>query len=110
MKSIGETDETLGALIVSVFLLGFAVAPLIQAPLSEMYGRKPVLSIGNAIFVAFSIGAGFCNTVRRTACSGRGVLTDATRLPSWCCAAFSAAVVEQQHRQSLVVFWPISGI
>lgn len=97
MESIGETDETLGALIVSVFLLGFAVAPLIQAPLSEMYGRKPVLSIGNAIFVAFSIGAGFCNTVRSTIFSVRIVLTNASRPLSWCCAAFFAVVVEQQH-------------
>lgn len=64
MASIGETDTTLGALIVSIFLLGFAIAPLIQAPLSEMYGRKPVLSVGNAIFIVFTIGAGFCKTVR----------------------------------------------
>lgn len=109
MESIGETDETLGALLVSVFLLGFAVAPLIQAPLSEMYGRKIVLSTGNAIFVAFSIGAGFCHTVRSIVSPAEDVLIQATRPPSWCCADFSAVVEEQHHSLSLVAFSPISG-
>ncbi|RDB27730.1 hypothetical protein Hypma_003153 [Hypsizygus marmoreus] len=37
--------------------LGFAIGPLIGAPLSELYGRQPVY-IGTAIgFIAFSLGA-----------------------------------------------------
>jgi len=34
------TSSTIGALCLSIFLLSYALGPLILAPLSEMYGRK----------------------------------------------------------------------
>ena len=33
------TNETIVAMTLSIFLLSFAISPLIYAPLSEMYGR-----------------------------------------------------------------------
>lgn len=64
MEDIGETDPTLGALQISIFMFAFGTVPLILAPLSEIFGRRLVLSCGNAVFFAFSLGGGFCNTVR----------------------------------------------
>ena len=39
---------------VSLFVLGFAVGPLIWAPLSEMYGRQLVFAISYGAFTAFN--------------------------------------------------------
>ncbi|KAH7887863.1 multidrug resistance protein 4 [Phlebopus sp. FC_14] len=50
------TDPTLIALTLSVFLLSFAIGPLVLAPLSEMYGRVWVLHLGNLFFLFFNLG------------------------------------------------------
>ena len=63
MSDLGVTDSTLGAFLVSVFLFAYAVGPLFLAPLSERYGRSIILHVGNSVFVVFSIGAGFSQTV-----------------------------------------------
>ncbi|GJC78058.1 efflux pump rdc3 [Colletotrichum liriopes] len=55
-KDFGNDDLTLGTLPVSIYLLGYAVGPLFLAPLSEMYGRRPVLNAANLFFCAWLIG------------------------------------------------------
>lgn len=37
-------------------MLGYAIGPLIFAPLSEVYGRSPIYHIGNVFYTAFSVG------------------------------------------------------
>ncbi|KAB8217614.1 major facilitator superfamily domain-containing protein [Aspergillus novoparasiticus] len=51
-----ETDETIISFTVSIYLLGYVLGPLILAPLSEIYGRRIVLSISNWFFVVWQIG------------------------------------------------------
>ncbi|KAJ6521111.1 multidrug resistance protein 4 [Mycena capillaripes] len=55
------TNETLIAMTLSIFLISFGVAPLLLAPLSEMYGRY-VLNAGNLITIGFSLGCAFAPT------------------------------------------------
>ncbi|KAI0406222.1 major facilitator superfamily domain-containing protein [Xylaria palmicola] len=50
------TDTTKASLPVSIFLLGYAVGPLFLSPLSEIYGRSPVLFCANAFFCVWHIG------------------------------------------------------
>ncbi|KAK9460745.1 major facilitator superfamily domain-containing protein [Lipomyces oligophaga] len=45
------TNTTLASLIVSIFVLAWAIMPLVLAPLSELYGRRIVLTV--AIFFLF---------------------------------------------------------
>jgi multidrug resistance protein len=45
----------LAAFSVSVFLIGFGAGPLILAPLSETFGRKPVYVVGFTIFTLTQI-------------------------------------------------------
>lgn len=52
----GNTNEQIGTIIVSIYLLGYVIGPLFLAPLSEIYGRKPVLGAANLVFCAFHIG------------------------------------------------------
>ncbi|KAK1220544.1 hypothetical protein PQX77_016684 [Marasmius sp. AFHP31] len=52
-------NETVLALTLSVFLISFAIGPLILAPLSEMYGRTWILHWGNIFSLAFNLGCAF---------------------------------------------------
>lgn len=46
----------------SIFVLGYAVGPLILSPLSEVFGRKWVLQVGNLVFLLFNLGCSFANS------------------------------------------------
>jgi len=64
MQELKIGNETVGALEVSIFLFAFALGPMFMAPLSELYGRTIVIHIGNLVFMVFSLGSGFSQTVR----------------------------------------------
>jgi len=49
-RSLGTTSGT-AALTLSLFLLGFALGPVAYGPLSDRYGRRPVMLSGCALFV-----------------------------------------------------------
>jgi Na+/melibiose symporter-like transporter len=51
-----NTSTILGSMTVTIFLLGFAVGPILLSPLSEIYGRKIVLTGGNIFFIIWQIG------------------------------------------------------
>ncbi|CZR62449.1 related to multidrug resistant protein [Phialocephala subalpina] len=46
----------LSSLSVSIFVLGYVIGPLILAPLSEIYGRRYVLTGANVFFCVWQIG------------------------------------------------------
>lgn len=50
------------ALVMSIFLLGYAQGPFVLAPLSEMFGRVPVLQYANLIYLAFNTACGFAKS------------------------------------------------
>ncbi|KAE8354732.1 major facilitator superfamily domain-containing protein [Aspergillus coremiiformis] len=52
------TNEIESQLTLSVFLLAFAVGPLLLGPLSEIYGRVAVLQLSNLLYLAFNIACG----------------------------------------------------
>ncbi|KAJ2919803.1 hypothetical protein MD484_g551, partial [Candolleomyces efflorescens] len=52
-------NETVLALTLSIFLISYALGPLLLSPLSEMYGRTWILHIGNFFNIAFNIGCAF---------------------------------------------------
>jgi MFS transporter, DHA1 family, multidrug resistance protein len=51
-----DIDYATAQLTLSVYLAAFAVAQLIIGPLSDRYGRRPVLLSGTALFVLASLG------------------------------------------------------
>lgn len=51
-----NSSQLLGSFAVSVYVLGFAVGPLVLSPLCEIYGRRIVLNCANVFFCAFTLG------------------------------------------------------
>ncbi|MCJ1314442.1 MFS siderochrome iron transporter 1 [Agyrium rufum] len=52
-----HTTEEVAVLGISLFVLGFAIGPLIFAPLSELYGRQAIFIGTYGILTAFNAGA-----------------------------------------------------
>lgn len=44
---------------ITTFCVGFALAPMVLAPFSEINGRYPVFSISGVVFVVFQLACGF---------------------------------------------------
>ncbi|GFP55877.1 MFS transporter cpaT [Trichoderma asperellum] len=55
-KDFGVTDVTLGSMPVSIFLLGYAIGPILLSPLSEIYGRNLILITASAWFCFWLVG------------------------------------------------------
>lgn len=55
LREFHSSSSILASLVVSVYVLGYAIGPLMAAPLSEMYGRVPVYHVSNVLFVIFTI-------------------------------------------------------
>src|SRR4029077_6680583 len=69
LPALAATGATLGAsasdvgLTMSAFMLSLATAPLVYGPVSDPLGRKPVLAIGLALFIAASIGCALASSL-----------------------------------------------
>ncbi|TGJ78980.1 hypothetical protein E0Z10_g9783 [Xylaria hypoxylon] len=50
-------------LVNSLILVGVGLSPLLLAPLSEVYGRKPILIVASTIFVIWNAACGASNTL-----------------------------------------------
>ncbi|EKG12399.1 Major facilitator superfamily [Macrophomina phaseolina MS6] len=61
-KDLGVTKEIEEALMLSIFVLAYAIGPLILGPLSEVYGRVLVLQLANAFYLAWNLGCGFAKS------------------------------------------------
>jgi len=58
-----STESGLVQLTLSVFMFGFALAQLIFGPLSDRYGRKPVLFSSLLLFIVASIACAFATDI-----------------------------------------------
>ena len=69
LPALAATGATLGVspsevgLTMSAFMLSLAVAPLIYGPVSDRFGRKPVLAFGVALFVFASLACALAQSL-----------------------------------------------
>ncbi|KAI0161039.1 major facilitator superfamily domain-containing protein [Hypoxylon sp. FL1284] len=54
MNDFGSSNDVISSLIVSIYVLGWALGPLIVAPLSEVHGRLAVYTASNVLYVVFT--------------------------------------------------------
>ena len=62
-REFGNTNSIVGTMTVSVYLLGYVIGPLFLAPLSELYGRQPVLGAANVFFCLWQIGCALAPSI-----------------------------------------------
>ena len=53
------TNSIESQIVLSIFVLAFAIGPMILGPLSELYGRVIILQSSNVLFLAFNTACGF---------------------------------------------------
>lgn len=58
-QDLGVTGQVESQMLLSIFVLAYAIGPLILGPLSEVYGRVPVLQLANLFFLIFNLVCGF---------------------------------------------------
>ena len=61
-SDLAITSQFKTQMVLSVFVLASAVGPLIVSPLSEVYGRRPVLHVTCGIYLVFNMASGFSKT------------------------------------------------
>ncbi|KAK8054816.1 polyamine transporter 3 [Apiospora rasikravindrae] len=59
------TVTALRPMVLSIFLLGYAIGPMFISPLSEIWGRTLVLQTFNFLFLAFNTACGFAQTIEQ---------------------------------------------
>ena len=55
-KYFGITNQLQLVLPISIFLIGYVLGPIVCGPLSENFGRKPVMLISFLLYMAFTLG------------------------------------------------------
>jgi DHA1 family bicyclomycin/chloramphenicol resistance-like MFS transporter len=56
------------AMMMSLFMLGFALAPLYYGPASDRYGRKPVVAFACILFIIAGIGCALARSLPTLLC------------------------------------------
>jgi DHA1 family bicyclomycin/chloramphenicol resistance-like MFS transporter len=81
-EDLGVANENTRQWVITAYLLGFGGAQLFYGPLSDRYGRRPVLFAGIGVYVAFSVLAAFAHSFDLLILSrvGMGVGAAATRV------------------------------
>lgn len=64
MLEFGSSSVILSEIVVSIYVLGFAIGPLIVAPMSEICGRKWVYLVSCLIFLAFTIACAVSSNLK----------------------------------------------
>ncbi|KXJ85067.1 major facilitator superfamily domain-containing protein [Microdochium bolleyi] len=63
MAELGGTSDALGALMTTIYLVGYAFGPFLIAPLSELYGKRIVFRVCAVLFCVFNIACALANTL-----------------------------------------------
>ncbi|KAH7305589.1 cycloheximide resistance protein [Stachybotrys elegans] len=63
LEHFGSTDEILGTLLTTIYLLGYAFGPLVIAPLSELYGRAVMFRSCAVLFTIFNLACAVADSL-----------------------------------------------
>ena len=106
----GRIDKSASVLLVTIWELGEAIGPLIQAPCSELFGRYPVYNLANVLFIGATLLAVLSQTVSLFI-SAR-FLTGLAVASNVLAPAIVADIFPSEQRgtaMSLIMFAPLTG-
>ncbi|KAK6436337.1 hypothetical protein LTR95_007468 [Oleoguttula sp. CCFEE 5521] len=63
MEDFKTDNQALATFVVSVYILGYAIGPLVLAPMSELYGRLWVYHVCNWAYVAFTVACALATSM-----------------------------------------------
>jgi MFS transporter, DHA1 family, multidrug resistance protein len=58
-EALGVADENRRQLIITLYMLGVGTSQIVYGPLTDRFGRRPVLLVGLGLYVCFSLLAAF---------------------------------------------------
>jgi MFS family permease len=58
-RDLGIGNEVESAMVLSIFVLAYAIGPLFLGPMSEVFGRIPVLQLSNLFYLVWNLACGF---------------------------------------------------
>lgn len=61
-RDLGMDSSFEGPLVMSTYILALSLGPLLLGPLSELYGRVPLMLMGNSVYIVFNLVCGFVHT------------------------------------------------
>lgn len=63
-RDLGITNHELSLLGIAIYPLGFALPPLVLAPLSEVFGRNPMYLVCHLCYTVLFLGLGFAKNIQ----------------------------------------------
>lgn len=109
MREFHSTNQELASFVVSVYILGYAVGPLIIAPLSELYGRLPIYHVCNVLFVILTVACAVSSNLNMLiafrffeGCAGSAALTIG--------GGTIADVIVQEKRGGAMAIWAMGPL
>lgn len=106
MEKTFPMTESEGIAGMTTYLMGIAVGSVILAPLSEMYGRRPIYVVAMALFVVFVIPCAVANNI--------ATVLAARFFGAFCASAMISNapgsvndIVDEEHRALAFSIWSI---
>lgn len=63
MRDLHSDNQAISSLLISIYVIGLAVGPLFLSPLSEIYGRTPLMHVTNVAFLVAAIVCAVSNNI-----------------------------------------------
>jgi hypothetical protein len=112
MLTFNITSETIPVLGITTYMIGLALGSVILAPLSEMYGRRPIYLVAMAMFAVLTIPCALATSLEAIlitrffgAIAGSAMISNAPGTVN--------DVVEEKHRALAFSIWslgPMNGV
>lgn len=109
MAEFNSSSVVDSEMAVSIYVLGFAVGPLVISPLSEIYGRKWAYLISSFLFLVFTIACAVSDSL---------VMLIAFRFLAGCCGSTPISLggatigdmFAKEHRGKAMALWGMSKL
>lgn len=106
MADFESDNETYATLLISIYVIGLAFGPLFLSPLSELYGRNPIMHTANVLFLASTIACAVSINVPMLMFFRFMLGVSTISLGG----GYVADVMEPQHRQRAMNVWTVGPV